>query len=138
MIDTKTRYSGIQSIAKNLNLYGCHFFVLLSIAEEASGKQIDLIDAIRVSMSKGWMQSDFYVKDGLAILNYYTGKKWTRSEKLTSLPAVIKKNQFTEVNYFNKNTGYEHFRRRGFDTIDNSITVRDGVIRYYYIYTYKE
>lgn len=134
----KDRYSGIQSIMGQCNKYGCHFFVLLSIIEEYTGKPVDLIDAIRISMSKGWMKSDFTVRDALALLNYYTGKKWTRTEKLEKLPLVIKKNQYTEVNWYNPRTKLEHFTRRGIDSLENSVTVKEGYQRYYYIYECKE
>lgn len=132
------RYSGIQTVMGMCNKYGCHFFVLLTIIEEVTKKNVDLIEAIRISMSKGWMKSDFEVRDGIAILNYFTGKKWTRSERLTKLPAIIKPNQFTEANYYNPRTKLEHFRRRNLDTLTSSVTVKEGSIRYYYIYEYKD
>ena len=132
------RYSGIQTVMGMCNKYGCHFFVLLTIIEEVTKKNVDLIEAIRISMSKGWMKSDFEVRDGIAILNYFTGKKWTRSERLTKLPAIIKQNQFTEANYYNPRTQLEHFRRRNLGTLTSSVTVKEGSIRYYYIYEYKD
>ena len=132
------RYSGIQTVMGMCNKYGCHFLVLLTIIEEVTIKNVDLIEAIRISMSKGWMKSDFEVRDGIAILNYFTGKEWTRSERLTKLPAIIKQNQFTEANYYNPRTKMEHFRRRNLDTLTSSVTVKEGSIRYYYIYEYKD
>lgn len=135
------RYSGIQDIADTFHHNACHFICLLSIAEEElrdSGQQnamIDLIDAIKISQSKGWFSPEFYGKETqLKLLEHYTGKHWTR-RKETKLPFVIKPYEYTEVNYYNPKTKLEHFRRRRFDPKFESITVRDGYIRYYYIYT---
>lgn len=80
------------------------------------------------------MRSDFYVKDAFAILNYYTNKKWVR-RSVTELPKEIKDNEYTEAVWFNKRTSFTHFRRRGFDTLQNSVTVKEGKIQSYYIYT---
>ena len=131
---TLERYNGIQTMMGELFDSGCHFLVLLSIAEEESGAQIDLIEAIRISQSKGWMRSDFYVVDALSILRFYTHKEWVR-EEVKKLPKDILDNQYTEVVYFNKRTSFKHYRRRAFDTLENSTTVREGYVLNYYIYT---
>lgn len=132
----KDRYSGIQTTLGLCHTDGCHFLTLLSIAEEESGKYVDLIDAIRVSTSKKWMDSEFTVtvQGSLDLLKHYTGKKWTRRE-VTKLPAIIKDNEYTEAIYYNPDTKYHHYRRRGYDTIVDSATVRNGHIEKYYIYT---
>ena len=141
----KDRYSGIQTLFKTANESSCHFLSLLSIAEEEnirlgkSNPNIDLIDAIRISQSKQWMNHDFTVtvQGSLNLLKHYTGKSWTRKE-VKKLPLKIKPNEYTEVIYKNDNTGFKHYRRRYFDTLENSITVRDGYILAYYIYTCEE
>ena len=137
----KERYEGIQDIAEVFHNNACHFIVMLSIAEEElrdSGQKeaaIDLIDAIKVSQSKKWFSPNFYGNETqLKLLEHYTGKKWTRRQ-VKKLPSTIKSYEYTEAHYYNKSTGLEHFRRRGFDSKWNSITVRDGVIDYYNIYT---
>ena len=138
MMTVKQRYDGIQTILKTCGNEGCHFLTLCSIIEEYTDCPLDLIDAIRVAQSKGWFDSTFEGKDAIAFLNYYTGKKWTRSELLKRLPIKILDNQFTEVIHYNKNTGFKHYKRRGFDTLTSSVTVRDGVILGYYVYTVEE
>lgn len=87
-------------------------------------------------MSKGWLTSDFFVKDSLAILNYYTQKKWER-KSVSELPFEIKENEYTVMIWYNQRTGYTHFRRRYFDTLTDSVTVREGTIQGYYIYSVK-
>lgn len=141
----KDRYSGLQTLFKTAHESSCHFLTLLSIAEEENirlGKQnsyIDLIDAIRVAQSKQWMDHEFTVtvQGSLELLKHYTGKKWTRRE-VKKLPLKIKDNEYTEVIHKNDNTGYKHYHRRSFDTLVNSITVRDGYVFCYYIYTCEE
>lgn len=135
MLDIKKRYSGLQDKLRLCGSDGCHFLTLLTIIEEFNNRPVDLVDAILVSQSKGWFTSDFEGRDATALLRYYTKKEWTRSEFLKKLPATIKENEYTEAVYFNPKTTYQHFRRRGIDTKENSLTVRDGYIQGYYIYT---
>lgn len=131
----KDRYSGFQTLCEKLNKYGCHFLTLLSIAEEESGKTIDLIEAVRLSQSKKWIDGDFTVtvEGSLKLLELYTGKKWIRKE-VVKLPSVIKDNEYTEAVWYNPRTNFTHYRRRGFDTLENSVTVAEGSIKKYYIY----
>ena len=132
-MDIKQRYQGFQTLCGVLKDEGCHFLVLCSIAEEYLQKPVDLIGTIRISQSKGWMRSDFYVKDSIAILEYVTNAKWTRNEVAKLL--VIRDNDYTEAVYYNARTGFRHYRRRGYDTLEHSVTVAEGVIEKYYIYT---
>lgn len=113
------------------------FLSLLSIAEEYTNKQIDLIDAIRTCQSKGWLRDDFYVKDSPRILQFYTGKEWSR-KSVSSLPKVIADNEYTVQIVYNRRTGFTHYKRRYFDTLHDSVTVKEGIIQGYYIYTAKE
>lgn len=137
MISISDRWQGFQSLCLNLHKDGCHFLTLITIAEEYLQHPVDLVGIIRTAQSKGWIRDDFYVtNDGTVILNYLTGKIWKR-KTVTSLP-VIKDNDYTEVVYYNPNTGFHHFRRRYVDTLSGSITVRDGYIEKYYIYTVGE
>lgn len=132
----KQRYQGIQSTLKIAGDNACHFLTLLSIAEEESEAPIDLIEAIRITQKMKWMNSEFTVTvaGSLALLEYYTDKKWTRRE-VKVLPSVIKDNEYTEAVYKNDNTGFNHYRRRGYDTLNHSVTVAEGYIEKYYIYT---
>lgn len=135
MMLAKERYSGLQTLLGSCGNGGCLFLCLCSIAEEYLGKPIDLIDAIQVSRSRKWIHDDFWVADSPAILNYLTGKRWYRRE-VSSLPKNILANEYTIAIYFNKATRYTHFKRRGYDTLVNSVTVRDGYLVGYYIYVW--
>lgn len=140
-MNTRDRYSGIQTVLKSCGDEGCHFLTLLSIAEEESEKEIDLINAIHYCQQNGLIQDDFTVnRDGTAILNHYTNKRWSRRE-VKNLPAFIKENEYTEAiwerKYTSKGKEYtiRHYRRRGYDMLKCSKTVAEGKIVKYYIYT---
>lgn len=131
----KDRYTSLQTILGNCYQWGCLFLCLCSIAEEQSGKHVDLIDAIKVSQAKGWLSASFDVNDNLSILEYLTGKKWSRNT-VNSLPHSISTNEYTVAIYYNKRTGFKHFRRRGYDTLESSVTVKEGTLIGYYIYSW--
>lgn len=141
----KDRYSGIQTLFKTAHESSCHFLTLLSIAEEENirlkktNPNIDFIDAVRVAQSKQWMNHEFTVtvQGSLDLLKHYTGKTWTRRE-VKKLPLKIKDNEYTEVIHKNDRTNFKHYHRRLFDTLESSVTVREGYVLCYYIYTCEE
>lgn len=138
----RERYENLQTELLALHKDGCHFLTLCSIADEYRHdhglEYIDLIWAIRTCTSKGLIDGEFYVKDnGCKILSLLTdGKKWTRKD-VEILPP-IRDNDYTEAEYFNPRTQFTHFRRRYFDTLRDSVTVKEGYIRKYRIYTVQE
>lgn len=133
-MNVQTKYEGSQSLFKRMGSDGCHFLVLCSIIEEATRKPIDVLELARQCIDCGLMQNDFTVLgDGTQLLEFVTHLKWTRKE-VVKLP-VIRDNDYTEAIWYNPRTGYHHYRRRYFDTLDCSITVKEGYIEKYYIYT---
>lgn len=135
-MNTKQRYTEIQFLLGKCGESGCHFLSLLSIIEEVNNEPVDLIEAIKVCLSKNYIDENFFVKDGDGLLEYFTGKKWTR-KIVETLPSKIKDNEYTEVIYFNPRTNKFHYRRRGFDTLKSSITIKEGYILKYYIWSFK-
>ena len=131
----KSRYAGIQSKFKGLDESGCLFLCLCTIIEEVTGFPCDIIGILQESLSKGWVQKDYNVADSLALLNEYTGKKFRRVE-VTKLPAEIKDNEFSIEKWYNPRTSKIHFKRRFVDTLTSSVTVKEGFIKEYYIYSY--
>lgn len=131
----KSRYSGVQTRLKNISDYGCFFLTLCTIIEEVTGKEADIIGIIQLSRQKGWLSADYTVEDSIAILNEYTGKSFKR-EIFETLPDTIRDNEFTIEKWFNSRTGYTHFKRRFVDTLLSSVTVKEGRIKEYYIYSY--
>ena len=130
----KSRYKGIQSKLNQIGDYGCLFLCLCTIIEEVTGKPADVFSIIQESMSEGWLADDYTCKDSLAILNRFTGKKFKRVESIT-LPE-IKDNQFSIEKWYNPRTRYTHFKRRFVDTLISSVTVKEGYLKEYYIYSY--
>lgn len=131
----KSRYSGVQTRLKNISDYGCLFLALCTIIEEVTGKEADIIGIFQLSRQKGWLGADYTVEDSIAILNEYTGKSFKR-EIFETLPDTIRDNEFTIEKWFNPRTGYTHFKRRFVDTLLSSVTVKEGRIKEYYIYSY--
>lgn len=128
------KYMGSQSLLQTIGAEGCHFLVLCSIIEGFTGKPVDVLELAITCIKKGWMQGDCTVlKDGTQILQAMTGVKWTRKE-VVKLP-VIRDNDYTEAIWYNPRTGFHHYRRRYFDTLTCSVTVTEGYIEKYYIYT---
>ena len=131
----KSRYNGIQNKLEGMDETGCLFLCLCTIIEEVTGFPCDIIGILQESLAKGWLKKDFTVSDSLALLQEYTGKKFRRVE-VSTLPTEIKDNEFSIEHWFNPNTGYEHFKRRFVDTLTTSVTVKQGYIKEYYIYSY--
>lgn len=132
----RDRYEGIQTVLRKCGESGCLFLSILSIAEEVAGVSFDLINTIHICLQKRWITNDFECLDSLAILNYLTGKTWIRRE-VTRLTRDVAYNEYTIANYFNPRTGIIHRRRRGYDTLKASVTVREGYIKSYYVYSWE-
>lgn len=130
------RYEGIQTMMKEIGKSGCFFFCLLSIAEEAGEKKIDLIDTVKLALERRIIRDDYYVEDSIALLNLLTEKKWHR-RIVKELPNIIEENEYTVVKLINPYGGY-HFKRRGFDTLINSVSTQQNNVKEYYIYSYSE
>lgn len=128
----KSRYEGIQNKLWNMR-EGCFFLSLLSIAEEFNGKKIDLIDAVNMAFDNKFVTSDYTVKKDCELLSKLTGRKVTK--KVTSVCGILDDNEYSIVKYLNKEKTTNHFRRRYFDVYVNSMTVKEGTLISYYIYT---
>lgn len=134
--DVQARYEHIQTVLEQNGKSGCLFLSLLSVAEEVTGKSIDLIDAIRDAQEQGWLGKDFTCNNQLAMLNRWTKKKWTRTviDYNDFDPRAVRANDYTIMRY--KRNKATHFRRRGWDVYKDSITVREGQCDAIYLYTW--
>ena len=120
-----SRYEDAQRVLWNMK-YACFFLSLLSIAEEVTGKKIDLLDAARHCQQKGWIDGEFTVLHDCRILSWLTGRKAAKE---------VKGSQYTVEKWLAKDGKSNHFRRRYFDVYNGSVTVRDGTRTCYYVYT---
>lgn len=125
-------YNGLQSLFNNTD--ACHFLVLCTIIHECTGHSVNVFRLITHCVLKGWITESFYVNDALAILEYATGRSWS-VRYVGILPSVVQANEFTEEQWFNPRTGFEHFKRRYLDTLLYSTTIKEGYIKQYRIYT---
>ena len=133
-MNAKERYNGIQTVFEKAGESGCLFLSLLSIAEEYTGLPVDFIVAYRKCIEKGLIKKDFFCNDQEKILYEFTGKKWKKIV-LKELPSSVPENMYTIEKWHNDRTGFTHFKRRSFDTLECSITVKEGKILEYYCYT---
>lgn len=144
----REKYIGIQTELKKkksfvacMGDYACLFLCLCSIADEyfeAKGdkKEIDLVEFALKCREKGFISDDWICRTEL-ILNFATGVKW-KKKAVKTLPKIISDNMFTVEKWYNKRTGYTHFRRRWGDTLKSSITVKEGILQEYYIFTVQD
>lgn len=136
-MDVKERYNGIQTVFEKAGESGCLFLSLISIAEEYTGLPVDFIVAYRKCIELGLIEKDFYCLDQSKILETFTGSKWKKTI-LKELPNPVPESMYTVEKWFNKRTGFTHFKRRGFDTLESSVTVKEGYIKEYYCYSVEE
>lgn len=128
----KSRYEGLQNRLWGIR-EGCFFITLLSIAEEFNRRPVDFVDAVNMSFAKGWVKPDYTVVNDTAILSWLTGRKVTK--EVVDRCGVVKGNQYSVAKHVNREGTAYHFRRRYFDVYEGSVTVRDGHVMCYYIYT---
>lgn len=136
-MNTKERYNGIQTVFEKAGESACLFLSLLSIAEEYTGLPVDFIVAYRKCIDSGLIEKDFFCNDQEKILYEFTGKKWKKTV-LKELPNPVPENTYTVEKWHNERTGFTHFKRRTFDTLESSVTVKEGSIVEYYCYSVEE
>lgn len=125
-------YTGLQTKLGNND--ACHFLCLCSIIHEYRERAVDVLGLASHAITEGWLREDYYVRDALAILYYATKKRWVVYNTKDD-PGTVKRNQFTELEWYNPRTGYTHFTRKYLDTLVNSVTVAEGSIKSYRVYT---
>lgn len=126
----RQRYRGIQTLLMD----GCYFLCLCSIAEDAGGKPVDIIDVANEALEQGLVSSDGYVSFPVEILeNLLPGTRW-ELDRQKAVPRLVADNEYTVLKYYNINTGYTHFRRRDVDTLVDSKTVKEGRLVNCYVF----
>ena len=132
-MNAKERYEGIQTVFENAGKSACLFLSLLSIAEEYTGLPVDFIVAYRKCIELGLIEKDFFCNDQGKILYELTGAKWKKTV-VKELHDPVPENMFTIEKWYNPRTDFTHFKRRTFDTLESSVTVKEGYIKEYYCY----
>ena len=121
--------------------YSCLFLCLCSIAEEFLDSQhyvdmkVDVLSSALWAKDAGLLGDDWTCRDSVKILEGLTGFRWKR-EEVKKLPAVLARESFSVEKWYNKKTGFTHFRRRWGDTLDDSKTVKNGVLVCFYVFSF--
>lgn len=147
--EIRKKYVGLQSelkrhfkAFKTMGDYSCLFLSVCSIAEEyneaaGNGRRLDIAAFAVECFNAGLLKEDWTCGDQERMLNLATGANWKKAE-VKSLPAVVPENVYTVEKWHNPRTGYDHFRRRWGDTLESSVTVKEGSLVCYYTYTHGE
>ena len=142
----KEKYIGLQSklwshsaLLQSMGSYSCLFLSLCSIAEEyleetGNSKKLDILEAAIGCRERGLIDEE-WTCSSVEILDFLTGAKWGRQE-LKALPEKVPDNMYTVEKWYNKRTGFTHFRRRWGDTLKESVTVKEGKLVCYYAFTH--
>lgn len=131
--EIEKRYAGVQSFLKE----GCLFLSLCSIIEELTKEKVDVLEAVAYAKKMLYINknNEMTVQDQLDFLRDYTNKQWSR-ELMTELPTEIPLEMYTVEKWINPRTGLTHFRRRRWDTLVDSVTVKEGCLVGYYGYSW--
>jgi hypothetical protein len=135
--------NGIQDFIKAIGDEGCYALCLCKIAEIAeplSGypNGVEPVTNINLAIEAGCIKNDMTVLDGAGFLRDMTGRKWTKEYK----PAGYKpaEGDYLIAEWFNKRTGKTHFTLEypvKWNSLRDSVTVKEGVIRSYRLYRVK-
>lgn len=126
-------YKGLQSKLEQIAKYGCY---LLSIASHFN-YQGDLIELYDKALIEGWITTDCTVLKPNKIAEYLAPKdKWDVTKTEIEPIGLGDKDFYIEC-WYNPRTGYTHFKLPDSDTLRNSVTVKEGKIVSYRLFTYK-
>lgn len=125
-------YIGKQTLMKNLGDNGCYILSILeSIGIQNTDAQLDLI---KVLINDGFLSKECFVQD-----NNKLAARLGCTYKYTKIKPSDEKVYIKE--YFNERTGFTHFvlcvDGKDFDTLDSSVTVKEGYVRSYRIFKRK-
>lgn len=125
----RQRYKGFQSFIQE----GCYFLCLCSIAEDVSGRNVDVIEAYNTAIENKWATADAFINNPIALLKWLTRKDWKMRIE-DKVPQEVADNEWTVLKYYNPKTRYTHFKRRDVDTLTSSKTVVEGKIVNCYVF----
>jgi hypothetical protein len=113
--------NGCQNVLTQAGEYACYYLCLC----RAACKDFNL-DDVKALADKGLLLEDFTVQNAGDIMSYLTGQKWKHYKAGPDFKP--KGDDIVIYEWFNRTTGRNHFRMRDFDSLANSITVRDGAV----------
>lgn len=118
---------GLQTVYENIGNYGCGFLAML---EQFGYDDKDITRLYFECIDNGIIDKDCYVKSWQKLADYLSKEKYN---------AVISKNllpcDFYLEYWYNPRTGYHHFKLPQWDSLENSVTVREGYLESYRLFT---
>ena len=122
---------------KNIYDYGCYLLDLIYIGKSNNEPSLEeIIKSYYTFITKGWIDSECFVKNPTAILEYFTGKKY----KVRKDSVLDKSAMYVIGRFYNPTTNLHHFvvmdyyNKVRWDSIDNSNTVKNGFIESYRLF----
>jgi hypothetical protein len=119
---------GIQDTLKRAGEYACYFLCLCELAERR-GAKFDLLQTIDSFYGNNLLANDFTVKNAGGIFSALTGERWTH---------IVTGNEYRPApgellveEWYNPRTRLVHFRLKDWDSLDASVTVKEGYVRSY-------
>jgi hypothetical protein len=113
---------GIQNVLENAGKYACYFLCLCELAHAPFESA-----AVDYLMEKGLLKEDFTVMNAGKIFSILTSDSWTHTKEGPDYQQ--KPGELVVYEYFYEKSGYNHFRLKDWDSLENSQTVRLGRIR---------
>jgi hypothetical protein len=146
--------NGIQEFIRTIGDEGCYALCLCKAAEIFGNKIMgvfggnsyawcaaEAVGRIEKGVECGYIKNDMTVLDGAAFLRQLTGtvKRWTKEYK----PAGYKpaEGDYLIAEWFNRRTGKTHFTLEypeKWNSLRDSVTVKEGSIRSYRLYRVKK
>jgi hypothetical protein len=132
-----TLEDGVQNKIGVIASFGCYALTLCKIAE-LSGIPVETYAAVREieqAVSAGYIKDDMTVLDGAAFLTQMTLYNWRKEYKDAGYKPV--EGDYLAAEWFNRRTGFTHFTLEypvKWNSLKDSVTVKEGFIRSYRLY----
>jgi hypothetical protein len=133
--------SGVQDKIKAIGDSGCYALCLVKIGEIHSGCESSMefaVGDIEQAVNEGCIGADMTVLEGAEFLGLLTFGGWT--ETYESADYTPQAGDYAVAEWFNPRTGDTHFTLEypeKWNSLENSVTVKEGRIRSYRIYRLK-
>ena len=119
--------AGLQNtLLQDMSDYGCYFIDLCKVIEMETRKEINLIDMAYYAIQRNYMGNDFEMKLPAKFLEDFLNTKVT-IHYTTTKPNT---RYYVEC-WYNDRTGYTHFKLPDWDSLTDSVTVKEGYIKSY-------
>jgi hypothetical protein len=126
---------GIQDFIKKVGDEGCYALCLCKIAELHIRHSGIAVARIEAGVESGFIAGDMTVLDGAGFLGYMTAQKWTKEYKEAGYKPAA--GDYLVAEWFNHRTKLTHFTVEypvKWNSLKNSVTVKEGSIRSYRLY----